>query len=136
MPETLRQSPGARAKKPRRVGIPLSVGERVVPPVIGDPLDGWPLTGTRPSDPHRDLEAARRLEGAVGEVSVETDADTSTGDRVEHGHQCEIDQAGRPEVNNSPQYCEQRSNNEHPYQQPHAEPRLLLVEERFGLRLE
>ena len=75
----------------RRVRVALLVGERVVLPVIGDPLGQRPLHGHAAEDREGRLDGSARLEGAVGEVAVEPDRDSECANDIHCDHDRDVD---------------------------------------------
>jgi hypothetical protein len=61
VPEPAGHRDRSGAEQPGRVRVALLVGEGVVPPVVGDPGDHWPLEGRTAQDRQRDTQAAPAL---------------------------------------------------------------------------
>src|SRR5438552_2110501 len=80
-----RQRPEAGAEPPGGVRVALQVGVRVVPAVVGHPLDDLALHRGRPGDRQRDPQPALRLERTMGQVPVEADRDAEPRCHVADG---------------------------------------------------
>ena len=97
--QALGQAQKPVAVAPRRVRVALLVGVRVVPAVVGDPLDDGALDGERAGHRQRDPQRALGLERAVREVPVEADRDPETGHHVEdHGDRTSVQDSQPPQA--------------------------------------
>ena len=90
--------------------IAVLVGERVVLPVVGDPLRDRALHGHRAEDRERRAEPLRRLEAAVREQTVEPDGVAERARRVEDEEQDDVQprQCDAPEQSHRGQESERR----------------------------
>ena len=85
-----RAAPAGSVTDVRAVRVALLVGEAVVHPVGGDPLDHRPLDRGRAEDREDGADRLAGLEAPVGEQAVVADRDAEAGEEVGDPHHDEV----------------------------------------------
>ena len=134
VPETADLPTETRAVTVGRVRVARSIGQRVVPAMIGHPPDRAPFEGHRAEDAEGDLQRPGGGEAPVRQQPVEADRHAVTDDDVEGGRQDQVSGADAmpPPADDAVGEGEQRRQDEHRRDQPF---RTRLRRCRFGRRL-